>query len=176
VIVTAVIGVAALALMAWYAQRPGGPVDQHRAKEVLELAGLIGANPPVIVRSYRGYNADDAVHKFEREAPNLAQSGYTPTGQTWAAGQWGCGAFFAALLLTVVGIGVLILLYMLIVKPEGTLTVTYTPTVRPPPAPVEQAADSSLTGRLAQLDAARDAGLISAEEHAAQRRRIIDSV
>jgi Uncharacterised protein family UPF0547 len=55
----------------------------------------------------------------------MAAHGYFPTSQSWAPGQWGAGAFFVALLLCFLLIGFLALIYMLIVRPEGTLTVTY---------------------------------------------------
>jgi hypothetical protein len=41
------------------------------------------------------------------------------------AGVMGCGAFLVALLLPIVLVGLLTIIYMLLVKPEGTLTVTY---------------------------------------------------
>lgn len=56
----------------------------------------------------------------------MAAAGYVPVNQVWAPGQWSTGAFvIAVLLLFVFGLGILILAYMLIVKPAGTLTVTY---------------------------------------------------
>jgi hypothetical protein len=55
----------------------------------------------------------------------MAAVGYFPTSQSWAPGSYGCGAFLIALLLCVVFIGILVFVYMLIVKPDGTLSVTY---------------------------------------------------
>ena len=55
----------------------------------------------------------------------MATQGYYPTSQTWAPGSYGCGAFIFALILCLVLIGFLVFVYMLIVKPDGTLTVTY---------------------------------------------------
>jgi hypothetical protein len=55
----------------------------------------------------------------------MAAKGYFPTAQTWAPGQWEAGAFIVALLLCFFLVGFLALIYMLIVKPEGALTVTY---------------------------------------------------
>ena len=81
--------------------------------------------PPIIVRVYRGAQQEDATRDFQVDAANLAQSGYQPTSQSWAAGQWGCGAFLFALLLCIILIGILVFAYMLIVHPSGTLTVTY---------------------------------------------------
>jgi len=66
---------------------------------------------------------------------------------------------------------------MLIVKPDGTLTVTYTrqassPVPSPPPAAAPVLV--GLADRLGQLDQAKTAGLISEEEHAAKRAKIIE--
>jgi hypothetical protein len=55
----------------------------------------------------------------------MANQGFYPTSQTWVPGSYGCGAFLLALLLCVILIGILVFIYMLIVKPAGTLTVTY---------------------------------------------------
>jgi hypothetical protein len=79
---------------------------------------------PVIVRTYKG-SEGSAAAAFQRDAQSLAAQGYYPVSQNWAQGSWGCGAFIVALILCVVLIGILIFIYMLIVKPAGTLTVTY---------------------------------------------------
>ncbi len=55
----------------------------------------------------------------------MAQKGYFPTSQSYAPGAYGCGTFVVALLLCFVLIGIIIFIYMLLVKPEGTLSVTY---------------------------------------------------
>jgi hypothetical protein len=59
------------------------------------------------------------------ETARLEPYGYIPVSQQYVQGQWSSGAFLAALVLCLVLIGFLIFVYMLIVKPEGTLTVTY---------------------------------------------------
>jgi hypothetical protein len=59
------------------------------------------------------------------ELSNYAAKGYFPTSQSYAPGSYGCGAFLAALLLCVILVGILVFIYMLIVKPERVLTVTY---------------------------------------------------
>jgi hypothetical protein len=79
---------------------------------------------PVIVRTYKG-SQSGAAAAFQRDAQTLAAQGYHPVSQNWAQGSWGCGAFVIALILFIVLIGILIFIYMLIVKPAGTLTVTY---------------------------------------------------
>lgn len=77
-----------------------------------------------LVRTYRG-NQATAAAQFQHDAAQLAASGYTPTSQTWAAGSYGAGAFIVALLLCFFVIGFVVFLYLVIVKPPGTLTVTY---------------------------------------------------
>ena len=77
-----------------------------------------------IVRTYRGTQAAATV-AFQKDAAKLATKGYVPISQTWEEGKYGCGSFLFALLLCLVLIGIIIFIYMLIVKPPGSLTVTY---------------------------------------------------
>lgn len=79
---------------------------------------------PIVVRTYKG-SQQAAARAFEEDARRAAADGYVPVAQSWAQGSWGCGAFIVALLLCFVLVGVLIFVYMLVVKPAGTLTVTY---------------------------------------------------
>lgn len=81
-------------------------------------------NNPVVIKKYKG-NQEIATRLFQLDAPLMAEKGYFPTSQSWAPGAYGCGSFLLALLLCFILIGILIFIYMLIVKPEGTLTVTY---------------------------------------------------
>jgi ribosomal protein L40E len=55
----------------------------------------------------------------------MAAQGYFPTSQSYAPGSYGCGTFIFAVILCFLIIGILILIYMLIVKPDGVLSVTY---------------------------------------------------
>lgn len=80
---------------------------------------------PIIVRTYRAKSQEAAASAFQADAAALAGKGYYPISQSWAQGSYGCGAFVVALLLAIVLIGLLIFVYMLLVKPDGTLTVTY---------------------------------------------------
>jgi hypothetical protein len=80
--------------------------------------------PPVIVKRYFGSQAR-ATELFHADSNKMRARGYFPTSQTWAAGQWGCAAFLFALVLCVILIGIIVFIYMIIVKPDGTLTVTY---------------------------------------------------
>lgn len=87
---------------------------------------MSAAPPPVILREYRGRQQKDANAAFARDAAALAADGYFPTTQSWAPGQWGCGAYLLGLLaILLFGIGLLVILYLIVVKPAGTLTVTY---------------------------------------------------
>lgn len=78
----------------------------------------------VIVKTYKG-KQEVATAAFQTDAAVMAAQGYVPVSQTWAPGSYGCGAFLFAALLIVVFVGILVFIYMLIVKPPGTLTVTY---------------------------------------------------
>lgn len=77
-----------------------------------------------VVKTYHG-DHDGAQRAYRKDAPKMAEQGYFPITQSWAEGSHGCGSFLFALVLCVVLVGILIFFYMLIVKPPGTLTVTY---------------------------------------------------
>lgn len=119
---------------------------------------------------------------FQQEARELAKEGYHPVSQSWAQGQWGCGAWLFALVLCLVLIGLLVFVYMLIVKPAGTQSVTYmrNPMVAAPtPEPAATPAASgqgSVHDRLAQLDELHGAGVVTEEEYAAKRAKILDEI
>jgi hypothetical protein len=78
----------------------------------------------VIIKTYKGSQAE-ATARFQADSIEMAGLGYFPTAQSWAPGRWGAGAFIVALLLCFFIIGFLVFVYMLIVRPDGTLTVTY---------------------------------------------------
>lgn len=78
----------------------------------------------VIVKTYKGSQAN-ATAQYQADTAKMAAQGYYPTSQTWAPGSYGCGSFILALLLCVILIGILVFIYMLLVKPDGVLTVTY---------------------------------------------------
>lgn len=149
---------------------------------------------PTIIRTYVGKQQSDANGRFSEDAKRLSRAGYEPTTQSWAAGQWGCGAWLFALAACILLIGILVFLYMLIVKPEGTLTVTYafrgfgTKTAAtavadvqaPEPAPVGESVvmpaapvAKTLSERLFELSAAHGAGLLTDEEYERKREAII---
>lgn len=77
-------------------------------------------------RKYRG--SPGATHrKFRWDAKRLARKGWKPVSQRYEEGSWGLLAFLIALLLCIVLIGILVFIYMIIVKPKGkgALYVTY---------------------------------------------------
>ncbi len=77
-----------------------------------------------IVEEYKG-NEANARKLFLRDAEKKAKKGYYPISENWTPGSYGIGAFIVALLLCFILIGFIVFIYMLIVKPAGTLTVTY---------------------------------------------------
>jgi hypothetical protein len=89
----------------------------HEPEGGLELSQLV-------TKTYKGSQAD-AMRAYQMDSVNMAAQGYFPTSQTWAPGSYGCGAFLLALLLCVVLVGVVVFIYMIIVKPDGILSVTY---------------------------------------------------
>ena len=78
-----------------------------------------------LVRIYRG-KADLAQSMYARDLGLLGPRGYVPINQVYIPGSYSGGLWFLALLAILLwGLGLLILLYLLLVKPPGTLTVTY---------------------------------------------------
>jgi hypothetical protein len=91
----------------------------------LRIRQLIDQHQQVIVKTYNGSQAE-ATKRFVDDSTEMAAHGYFPTSQSWAPGQWAARAFIiAVLLIFLFGLGLLILGYMLIVKPDGTLTATF---------------------------------------------------
>jgi len=78
----------------------------------------------IVVKNYTG-SSESATEEFKADSVRMGNQGYYPISQSWTPGSYGCGSFIVALLLCVILIGFLVFIYMLIVKPEGTLTVTY---------------------------------------------------
>jgi len=79
---------------------------------------------PYIVKDYKGVRTK-AQELFLKDAKKLAKKNYFPVSETYEQGTWGCGSFVLALLLCLIVIGIIIFIYMIIVKPVGILTVTY---------------------------------------------------
>jgi len=78
----------------------------------------------IIVRTYTGKEAEAAMH-FQTEAALMAAQGYSPVFQSWAPGQWQPRTFITVLLLCFLIVGIPALIYLLVVTPDGALTVTY---------------------------------------------------
>lgn len=78
-----------------------------------------------LVRTYRGHRQSEAIASYVKDAETLAQRGYAPASQSWGDGQWDGGSFLIALILSLFGIGLIMLAYMAIIRPDGTLCVTY---------------------------------------------------
>ena len=131
------------------------------------------ALPETIVRTYRANSQPEAASALRREAHALGLAGYEPTTQSWAQGQWRGDQFLVALALCVIFVGLLIFLYMLVVKPPGTLSVIFARSNSPPRAQ-ELTIDLALKDRLAELAAARGAGLITEEEYLLKRAQLIE--
>jgi hypothetical protein len=102
-----------------------GRILNKRDKRIIENK-QIRRSQPILVKTYTAKTSELASALFEADSVEMAAHSYFPTSQSWAPGQWGAGAFIVAILLIFLfGLGLLILGYMLIVKPDGTLTVTY---------------------------------------------------
>ena len=77
-----------------------------------------------IVKTYRG--SPVAAHQyFIDDSVYFSKKGYRVCSEHWQDGQWGCGAFILAIVLCFFIVGFFIFLYLLIVKPAGSLIVTY---------------------------------------------------
>jgi len=102
---------------------------QHRKEEQRQLDELarrasVDHKDQVVIKTYKG-SQSAAAALFQADATKMAAQGYVPTSQTWAPGAYGCGSFLVALALCVVLIGIVIFIYMALVKPDGILSVTY---------------------------------------------------
>jgi uncharacterized protein UPF0547 len=104
---------AVVLLMVWLRPKQKKPKEQQNTKL-----------DQVIIKTYTGRQAK-ATALYKADAAVMASKGYYPTSQSWAPGAYSGGDFVIALLLCFVLIGFPIFLYMLCVKPPGTLSVTY---------------------------------------------------
>src|SRR6476660_5045643 len=78
----------------------------------------------IITKTYIGREAE-AMMSFQAEAALMAAQGYSPVFQSWTPGQWQSRSFITVFLLCLLIVGIPALVYMLIVTPDGALTVTY---------------------------------------------------
>jgi hypothetical protein len=75
-------------------------------------------------RVYRG-SLEAATLAFQRDQGPMKQGQWYPTSQTYQPGSWSAGAFILALVLCLLLVGFLVFIYLVVVKPPGTLVVTY---------------------------------------------------
>lgn len=96
----------------------------HRSSRGTPLAMPTAREDPICVRVYKG-NLGQASGDAAEHAPYMRQAGYFETNRAYTEGRWGAGAFLIALLLCLFLIGIVMLIALLIVKPDGHLVVTY---------------------------------------------------
>lgn len=82
------------------------------------------AGQGTVVKIYKG-NQKNSFLAFREDEDAMAIKGYYPISQGYQSGEWGTGAFILAFLACIILIGILIFFYLLIFKPDGSLTVTY---------------------------------------------------
>jgi len=80
--------------------------------------------PPVLVRTYVGGFTQTAA-SLQADAGYMAQGGYYPVAQSYEPGNWNSGTVILALVLCLIAIGIPFVAYMLVVRPDGALIVTY---------------------------------------------------
>ena len=68
---------------------------------------------------------EDAAARADRYHTSLINAGYRLSTESWKPGAWSGGDFFMALLACLVLVGILIFIYMAIIKPQGILTRVY---------------------------------------------------
>lgn len=127
-------------------------------------------------RQYGG-SYHQATATFERDRQQLAQQYWVAISQDYVPGQWGCGSWALAFLLMVILIGILVVAYMVAVKPDGELVVVYE--YRPPQAgrPLAQPpAIPDAIDQLRKLAELRDAGVLTPAEFEAKKAEILARV
>lgn len=77
-----------------------------------------------IIKEFKGSEAASR-KQMDRYSEKMKKKHYRPVSDNYTEGKYGALEFLVALLLCFVLIGFVIFLYMLFVKPSGTLTVTY---------------------------------------------------
>lgn len=128
----------------------------------------------VQVRTYKAKTQKLAADAFTLDSGYMAARGYYPTSQSWAPGSWGAGAFIIALLLAIFIIGILIFIYLLIVKPDGTLTVTYQLQRQAVPEPTKLAPNPMSV--LDALVTMKEAGHITDEDFEAKKVELLGRI
>lgn len=100
--------------------RAGGRSAPRDAGLPAELYG-----EEVILRTYWAQRPADAIRWYQRDLDDLVDHGYLPTGHSWAPGEWTFAPFLVGILLAPLGIGVVLLIYLAVLRPDGTLTATF---------------------------------------------------
>jgi len=98
--------------------------QQERALRTAAVAAA-AAKAGMMVRTYRATTEDAARLLYEAEAPRVVATGYNPVAQQWVSGDRGPGPYLLGLFLSLWLIGIPILVYLLVKKPEGSLLVTF---------------------------------------------------
>lgn len=113
-----------LIAVVWFIVYRGRQVTKREIKAQQSSVMPSGQQKQSFVKIYRGKQTEAAAI-FQGDSASLGSKGYVAISQNWTPGTYSGGAFFVAFLLCFVGIGVLVFIYMLIVKPPGALSVTY---------------------------------------------------
>jgi hypothetical protein len=80
---------------------------------------------PSLLKAYKGRQGEVAA-LLQADYIEMAAEGYFPTWQNWLPGEWTREAYVVAVLLILLfGVGLLVLAYLSIAEPDGTLTVAY---------------------------------------------------
>ena len=81
----------------------------------------------IIVKTYKGIQGsqEQAIAAFQADSALMAAQDYYPMSQSWIPGSYSGELFILALILCIFVVGFFIFIYMLTVKPAGTLLVTY---------------------------------------------------
>jgi hypothetical protein len=78
-----------------------------------------------LLKAYQGKQGEVAT-LLQADCIEMAAEGYFPTWQNWAPGEWTREAYVVAVLLILLfGVGILVLAYLSMAEPDGTLTVAY---------------------------------------------------
>lgn len=94
------------------------------AQEKMQITSTDGDSKAVVVRSHVHYQRE-AAYAYQLEAQEMAARGYRPTAHCWMPGSYDWSLFLVALFMSLFGIGILVLIYMLATRPRGVLIVSY---------------------------------------------------
>lgn len=92
--------------------------------EKKQFASTDGNSKITVVRYHVNYQREAAC-AYQLEAQEMAQCGYRPAGQCWLPGSYDWSLFLVALFMSMFGVGLLVLIYMIATRPRGVLIVSY---------------------------------------------------